>query len=210
MQNIWKYSMGTYKILILFVLSAFVSSCLFIDIKSDFVETKYYNLENSKGEDFGEILNGDVFVYTFSVASDISEDAIMTKDESGIRVYHYHRWASSLGQMVRDYFIYELAAGNFTKGRILSKPSLSLPSYRVECRIHRWTAVDLDGGFAVELSVEISLLDKGNNLLVNKIYEKSIPREDEEVQSIAMAFGKAMGEVMDEFGIDTKKSLSRK
>jgi ABC-type uncharacterized transport system auxiliary subunit len=206
-----KYWKNSCYILVTLVLSFLATSCLSIDIKSDFIETKYYNLEKSKEfKDFGKILKGDVFVSKFSLAEDISEDLIMVEQRNGIRAYHYHRWVSSLGQMVRDYFIYELSSGNFTSGRILSKPNLRAPDYRIEVRIHRWIAVNLGDDSGVELSVEISLLDKKNEILLNKIYEKTSPRQEEEVQTIAPAFSLAINDVLGEFARDVKDKLNGK
>jgi len=200
--TIWKNSCNISLVIILSFLTV---SCLSIDIKSDFVQTKFYNLEKSKeAKDFGEILKGDVLISSFSLAEDISEDQILVKEKNGIRAYHYHRWTSALGQMTRDYFIYELSSGKLTSGRILTKPSVTVPDYRIEVRIHRWIAVNSDDDSGVELSVEISLLDKKNKLLLNKIYEKTSPKKNKEAQTIAPAFSLGMGELMSEFASDVK------
>ncbi len=191
-----------------------------ISIKSDYPEINLYRLkqepipDNKPGK-----LEGTLQVRDFSSAEQLyTNNIIAIWDGERIQHYFYHRWVSAPAELVKDFLIQRLSDENIFEGGVVKPRSLIIPDYILEGNLldmiaHNTKDKEPDTNY-VTVSLCINLIKREpltttKNILLNKVYNISVPRHDNEVKSIPPAFSTAMSQIADNIITDIYNTVNK-
>lgn len=185
-----------------------ISSCVNIDIKSDYPEIKYYNLsqENSILKNI-DTINAALLVRFFTSEDMLESTRLHGKWEDGrIQLYYYHRWISESPALITDFVIERFNKYNiFSKGTFNSS-SMVLGDYVLEGNILEMMAYNNKdeklGSNYIALSIQITLIKRPpfsveKNVVFSKVYSAKEPRPDNKPSSIPNAMSIGISKICD-------------
>ncbi|TAL67361.1 MAG: hypothetical protein EPN82_15440 [Bacteroidetes bacterium] len=179
-----------------------------ISLKSEYPDISFYRLTQGPSKFRVGISNeGTLQIRNFSSSDQLGTEHIMAIwDEQKIQNYYYHRWISAPAELVTDFIIERINNSKLFKGGVIKPNSLLIPDYILEGHLldmiaHNTHDNELDTNYVV-ISYQISLIKKEplraeKNVLLNKLYSISIPRENNQVATIAPAFSRGMSDLSD-------------
>jgi ABC-type uncharacterized transport system auxiliary subunit len=191
-----------------------------ISIKSDYPEINLYRLtQETKTNNSPGSVKGTLQVRSFSSSEQLYTDNIIAIwDGERIQHYFYHRWVSAPADLVTDFLIGRMSDANIFGGGVVKPSSLIIPDYILEGNLLDMIAYNTkdkepDSNY-VSVSLEINLIKREpltttKNILLNKVYNRTIPRQNNEVKSIPPAFSNAMSQIADRIITDIYDAVNK-
>ncbi len=193
-----------YTILVLIVLTC--TSC--INIRTEYPKIDYYKLDSFKSViSTGLQIPGVLQIRDCYPAENVDTDHLYAMwDNKNIRKYYYHRWVSDFPSLLTDFFKQRYSQLNVFKSGVVSSSSILDPDYTLELRLLQMDAIssvkyEKDSCY-VEVSMQAVFTKKPSKgadaqIIISETFKTQAKRPNNDVTSIAPAFGKAFSDLSD-------------
>ncbi len=179
-----------------------------VNVKSDYPSIEYYRLKqmDNPGFNLGTI-EGLFQIRDFTISDELETGYLMAlTDDTRIKRYYYHRWIGNCSEMITDFFVARYNKMDaFTQGVVRSSSVLT-PLYIMEGQVldmmARNSEASAEGISYVSLSVKINVikiepLKTDKQVILSKVFNTKIPRRDNSVTTIPIAYSQAFSEIAD-------------
>lgn len=194
-----------------------VSGC--VNVKSDFPSIEYYRLKQIDNPNFNlGTINGLFQIRDFTISDELETGYLMAlTDDTRIRRYYYHRWIGNCSEMITDFFVTRYNKMNAFSEGVVKSSSILLPIYIMEGQvldmIARNTETAVEGGNYVSLSIKFNVIkvepmNVEKPVILSKVYNTKIPRRDNSVTTIPIAYSQAFSEIADLALSDIHKAIN--
>ncbi len=205
------------KLLFLLFLSQVLYGCM--SLKDDYPAITYYNFEQGP-KPAGEIkkLEGTLQIRDFTVSSSYDTDHLLAKygTPPKIKKYYYNRWIADPGDMVTNFFVNRFNILSLFSGGVIKSASVLVPDYILEGQVINLIGIngenDDPGENSVAIGIKITLVKRANttvkrSVLIAKVYEINVDRNDSSAESMAEAFSDGLTQIADKLMIDIQKAI---
>ncbi len=205
------------KLLFLLLIFQALSGC--ISLKDKYPEITYYNFEQGP-KPAGKIktLEGTLQIRDFTVSSSYDTDHLLAKygTPPKIKKYYYNRWIASPGDMVTNFFVSRFNILSLFSGGVIKSASVLVPDYNLEGQVINLIGIngenDDPGEDSVEIGIKITLVKRVKTsakraVLIAKVYEINVDRNDSSAESMAEAFSVGLTQIADKLMIDIQKAI---
>lgn len=174
-------------------------------IKSEYAPINYYRLQAPTPLKSSASLPGTLLVRTFYTNAQYDSDDMFSTTGGAIsNPYNYHKWVSATPELVTDFIINRLSNSQLFSRGVVASGSASAAEYILEGKVLDMLAeTDERGTGVAHLQLQVSLVKTSTNMLImQKIYDKKVARNNTSVASIAESLSAAMTQVTDEMASD--------
>ncbi len=195
---------------------AFLLNACF-SIKSEYPEIHFYDMTDRSSESITS--NGSIpysiYIKPFSTLSQFDTDQMIEKrDDNKIHRFFYHRWIEDFTDLFRNRTIAELTrSGLAAKGTVSNSVSINVPELTLEAQVidAMAYAVDDTDNYSVTLEVEFTLKEyksgQESPVLHKKIYKETVIRDEDDANSINIAFAQATNKMLNKLLNDLKQNV---
>ena len=206
------------KVITCLILSLLLTSGCF-SIKSDYPRVEYYRLspEPLSLKNIAKI-NASLLVRDFSAGGELdTEHLTVLWSDNQVQQYYYHRWVNDCATLVTDFIINRYNQYNAFGGSVVRSSSYILPDYILEGQILELIAVNnaekSKEPCNVSLSIQVNLLSRiplkpENKVVLSKVYNLKVPRENNSVKTIVTAASKGISQIADKLLIDIQTAIA--
>lgn len=209
-----KYSFAVIASSIMLI--ALVDGC--VNVKSDYPSIEYYRLKQMDNPGFNlGTLDGLFQIRDFTISEELETVYLMAlTDDTRIKRYYYHRWIGNCSEMITDFFITRYNKMNAFSLGVVRSSSVLIPQYIMEGQVLDMIARNSDSGTEgsyVSLSVKVNVIKIEpmkieKQVIHSKVYNTKIPRRDNSVTTIPIAYSQAFSEISDQVLSDIHKAIS--
>lgn len=200
------------KILFLLLCTATLATGCF-SIRTEYQPVTYYRLvQKPSAIQTVDTLPGTLYIRTFLANEEFNNDHIVfLRSQTEVDFYTYHRWISEAPEMVTDFVANRYINGNMFRNGIISSGSALVPDYILEGKILQMVADNGDSN-NVRLELQITVvgiapLQVERPVILQKVYEKIVSRNNDTAASIPDAFSSALSVIADELLVDLEKAI---
>lgn len=204
------------SILFILLISIVAVSC--INLKSDYPQINYYSLnQDALSIPHLQEINSALQIRDFSISYQYSTDHIIARwTDTKTQVYFYHRWITDFDDLSTDFIITRFNNVKLFKKGVVGTKTTVIPEYILEGEIldviAKNSTASAPGDNFVSLSIRISVIKRNpmkneRNILISKVYEKRVNRNNSSVATIPTAFSKAISTICDEMIVDIQEAI---
>lgn len=210
--------MKIVSIAVLALVALSATAC--INLRSDYMDITYYRLnqEKPKYPNIGSA-EGVLQIRDLEIAEELDTERMLAlRNEIEVEKYHYHRWIVDAGALATDFLVERFNNLSAFEGGVIGPSSILVPDYIMEGKLLEMIARNADPRSDFKNSVYLSLkvaiikrypLESRTDIVLNKVYTKSVERPSDAVETIAPAFSKALSAIADEIMFDVQSAASR-
>lgn len=200
------------KILFLLLCTACLATGCF-SIRTEYQPTVFYRLvQKPSAIRVADTLPGTLYIRTFAANEEFNNDHIVfLRNNTEIDFYSYHRWISEAPEMVTDFVTNRYINGNMFRKGIIGSGSALVPNYILEGKILQMVA---NNGESNDVTLELQVTVVGlepmkveRPVILQKVYAKTVARNNNTAASIPDAYSEALSSISDELLVDLEKAI---
>ncbi len=205
--------------ILLFLLLFSLILCGCISLKDKYPAITYYKFEQGPKPAFKiDTLAGTLQIRDFTVNSSYDTDHLLAKygTPPKIKKYYYNRWIANPGDLVTNFFVDRFSILSPFSGGVIKSASVLLPDYILEGQVINLIGVngedDEPGENSVAIGIKITLVERAGTsakrtIIISKVYELNVDRDDSSAESMAAAFGQGLTQIADMLLSDMQEIL---
>lgn len=198
-------------LLLLFCTACLATGCF--SIRTDYQPTVFYRLvQKPSAIRAVDTLPGTLYIRTFTANEEFNNDhLVFLKSHTEVDFYTYHRWISETPELVTDFVTNRYINGNMFRKGIVGSGSALVPNYILEGKILQMVADNGDSNnVLLELQITvigIEPMQAERPVILQKVYSKTVARNNNTAASIPDAFSDALSTISDELLVDLEKAI---